>query len=530
MKKYKNKILIFILLISIIPIPVLAECTEYCKEVAPAVRLVKIGLVPVLQIVIPIALILMAMIDLLKAVVAGREEEMKKAQSMLIKRAIYAVGLFFVMTIVHLSFNLFQITGADAEVEGTQEWWQCYSSVDECQDDEFITEEERHEMEYVCYACGNSSGRSYYWRTRGSMDATGAHGCYVTNQTETECRSHETYVPSPSPGDGDEPSSPGSGDEPSSPGSGDEPSSPGNSGTTDGPESPENAKACFYCQRSNKYKWENRNSAAVRNCTMHPEYTTEESCLESSACYFCPRNNKYRWASKTEGSMRNCTVHPEYANKDICLARNNGSLTDDDSGGVATFDNQGYGQIGTFTSTSGKTYKNYKQCYNQYGNTGKASQYGWLCNQGCGLTSAAIILSSINPSITPEFIWDDYRQYYGEPGVPVASYFTRYGMTVQSKDNEESGSTTATFTKQELITHLKSGGAAVMRFSAIPCIIDGTEWTKKNHYVAVLGYREKDDSIYISNPGDAWAKNGWYKADNLLNATTCQVRITHLAK
>lgn len=400
MKKIKSYLILINIIVFSTPLSVYATCTEYCKDLAPAVRLVKYGLIPLFQLIVPIGLIVMGMIDLSKAVMAGKEEEMKKSSSMFVKRCIYGVAIFFVMTIVTLVMEMFKETNTG--VEGTEEWWQCYSSVDECRDDI--------------------------------------------------------------------------------------------------PETPkEEKKACYYCNSTKKYKWLKINSKSSKNCSLKNEFITKNACTQ---------NNKK-------------TTKPQ---------KNNNSGTGSSSGGTPNFDNKGYGTIGTFTSASGKKYKNYKQCYNQYGNTGKASQYTWLCHQGCGLTSAAIIISSVKPSVNPEYIWDTYRKSKEPNGVPVSNYFTHYGLTVQSKDNEETGSDTSTFTKQELINHLKSGGGAVLRFTASPCVINGEQWTRANHYVAALGYRTSDDSIYISNPGDAWAKNGWYKIDSLLGAKTCKVRITHLAK
>lgn len=105
------------------------KCSEECNELAPAIRLVKLGLIPVFQIGIPILLIVLGMIDFAKAVMAGKEDEMKKHQNIFIKRCIYAVGIFFVVTIVTLVFNLFSISGADSDVEGTDDWLTCWSVV-----------------------------------------------------------------------------------------------------------------------------------------------------------------------------------------------------------------------------------------------------------------------------------------------------------------------------------------------------------------------------------------------------------------
>ena len=63
-------------------------------------------IVLVLQIVVPILLVIFGMIDLIKAVVAGKEDEIKKAQGVFIRRLITGVLVFFVIAIVKLVVGL----------------------------------------------------------------------------------------------------------------------------------------------------------------------------------------------------------------------------------------------------------------------------------------------------------------------------------------------------------------------------------------------------------------------------------------
>lgn len=57
-------------------------------------------------IIIPIALIGYGLLDLGKAVIAGKEDEMKKAQGTLIKRFIYALLVFFIVPLVTWAMGL----------------------------------------------------------------------------------------------------------------------------------------------------------------------------------------------------------------------------------------------------------------------------------------------------------------------------------------------------------------------------------------------------------------------------------------
>ena len=63
----------------------------------------------VLKIVLPILLILYGMIDLGRAVVAAKDDEIKKATKQLGFRAIAAIAVFFVPTIVGLLVNMISV-------------------------------------------------------------------------------------------------------------------------------------------------------------------------------------------------------------------------------------------------------------------------------------------------------------------------------------------------------------------------------------------------------------------------------------
>lgn len=68
--------------------------------------------VNLIKIAVPIILIIMGMIDLSKAVMGNDEKQMKESQSKLIKRVIYAVLVFLVVSVVQLLFSALSGTGA----------------------------------------------------------------------------------------------------------------------------------------------------------------------------------------------------------------------------------------------------------------------------------------------------------------------------------------------------------------------------------------------------------------------------------
>lgn len=71
-----------------------------CDSIPEEITSILSSVVTLIQIGIPIILVIMGMIDLGKAVTSQKEDEVKKAQSMLIKRLIYGVLIFLVVAIV----------------------------------------------------------------------------------------------------------------------------------------------------------------------------------------------------------------------------------------------------------------------------------------------------------------------------------------------------------------------------------------------------------------------------------------------
>lgn len=58
--------------------------------------------ITIIKVIVPVLLIIFGMIDLIKAVTAGKEDEIKKAQGTFIKRLIMGVLVFFVILIVQM--------------------------------------------------------------------------------------------------------------------------------------------------------------------------------------------------------------------------------------------------------------------------------------------------------------------------------------------------------------------------------------------------------------------------------------------
>lgn len=101
---------------------------QTCDEnLMPIIKFIKNGVFPLIQIGIPIILIIMGSIDLGKAVLSSDDKEIKGATSKLIKRAIAAVAIFFVVTIVSLLMGMFTTSGAETGAGvNTTSWKACW--------------------------------------------------------------------------------------------------------------------------------------------------------------------------------------------------------------------------------------------------------------------------------------------------------------------------------------------------------------------------------------------------------------------
>lgn len=92
---------------------ILLTGTEFCNNTAGIWSLLGIAITAI-KVVIPVMLIIFGMLDFGKAVTSGKEDEIKKQMITFIKRAIAAVVVFFVPTIVGMLMQMVQSSVKDA--------------------------------------------------------------------------------------------------------------------------------------------------------------------------------------------------------------------------------------------------------------------------------------------------------------------------------------------------------------------------------------------------------------------------------
>lgn len=103
---------------------------DNCKGLGSIVRLIKKGVFPIIQIGIPILLVIMGTVDLGKAVISSDEKEVKGAQSRLIKRCIYAILIFFMVTLVSIIMNLVATSKDEDGSKHANDWAKCWNSIE----------------------------------------------------------------------------------------------------------------------------------------------------------------------------------------------------------------------------------------------------------------------------------------------------------------------------------------------------------------------------------------------------------------
>lgn len=101
---------------------------DCASELKPVMTLIGY-IIEFIKIGIPIILIILGMIDLGKAVIASKEDEVKKARSAFLRRLLYAVLVFAVVWGVQLALNFVTSLFDGDEVSGTDDWSGCWSCI-----------------------------------------------------------------------------------------------------------------------------------------------------------------------------------------------------------------------------------------------------------------------------------------------------------------------------------------------------------------------------------------------------------------
>ncbi len=122
----KKKVLLSVIIVMMLLYAptVLAKPIIGCDSVLPGVMIdekitsATSTIITIIKIVVPILLVIFGSLDLVKGVIASKDDEIKKGQQIFIKRLIAGALVFFVISIVQLVINF--VAGSDNE-----NMWSC---------------------------------------------------------------------------------------------------------------------------------------------------------------------------------------------------------------------------------------------------------------------------------------------------------------------------------------------------------------------------------------------------------------------
>ena len=89
------------------------------------IRIIKDGIFPIVQVVIPIILIVLCTFDLGRAVIGSDDKENKKILKIIVRRLVFAILIFFIVTVINLIFTM---VGNITENEALIRWSQCLNN------------------------------------------------------------------------------------------------------------------------------------------------------------------------------------------------------------------------------------------------------------------------------------------------------------------------------------------------------------------------------------------------------------------
>jgi surface polysaccharide O-acyltransferase-like enzyme len=108
----------------------LLSCQQYIGADVKSIASITSLIITIIQVVVPILLVIWGMLDLGKAVTAQKDDEIKKGQQTLIKRAIAAAIVFFVVSIVRILVNV--LLRNDSRKASVSDCFECFVNSTNC--------------------------------------------------------------------------------------------------------------------------------------------------------------------------------------------------------------------------------------------------------------------------------------------------------------------------------------------------------------------------------------------------------------
>lgn len=183
---------------------------------------------------------------------------------------------------------------------------------------------------------------------------------------------------------------------------------------------------------------------------------------------------------------------------------------------------QGDGYDSIYISRDGKVFRNYKQINtttNSYylkewfDDEDKITGENTIKENGCSLVSTAIIISGYKDiDISPyKLATENDGKNVVNTGMHFGNALSYYGisLSVINPKGEE-------FNNQEkkvLKSYLKQGKSIILY------VLSPSDFTRSQHFIALLDYNPANDTIYVSNPANNGDKTGWIDSEKVLKTS-----------
>ena len=167
------------------------------------------------------------------------------------------------------------------------------------------------------------------------------------------------------------------------------------------------------------------------------------------------------------------------------------------------------GYFTTFTTVeeNKKMYKEFKQ--NGDSSWAKNSYWGGTMEEnGCGITSIAIIASGYNKNVTPEDLRKDF--YPVLDGNDIGNVLKNY----YNIENSDFLYDTSYFSDNYILEHLQTNRPVLVCVWNKP---HDNRWTTASHYLVLLAC-DNDKNVYVSNPNGGKndsKSSGWYNINEI---------------
>lgn len=189
--------------------------------------------------------------------------------------------------------------------------------------------------------------------------------------------------------------------------------------------------------------------------------------------------------------------------------------------GNSVFGGEGTTNVGgvdveTYTSSSGKTYVQYKQNVGPWADMNYGG--GTIAAQGCSITALAITLSGYGFNYTPADWSGPLISMTGElisdlPGTSEVGILEEQQayLTVQPEN------------KTDIQNHLKTGNPVIIHVLGRDQY--NSSYTSNQHWMVLLDINDDGSQVYVSNPYST-GKNGWDSIDEVLKSLCCYMKVS----